>query len=222
MCWKTVGQAAALVLAIPMTVAGRDFIRDEHRPALIVRMYNSYGVPSEDLWAAQVHVHAIFGDAGIDVLWMDCWPKDDAEAAGAPTECLQALGTNEVALRLLGTIVAPDKPFVSMGFALVKLQKRPPYLATVFVDLVALVARGANIDFRALLGRAIAHEIGHLLLNTNGHADQGLMRAVWSRAELGQNDPADWVFRQDEAATLREAAANRGGPTMDPGPSTMD
>lgn len=214
MCWKTVGQAAALVLVIPMTVAARNVTRDEHRPALTVRMFNSYGASSEDLWAAQGHVHAILGDAGIEVLWMDCWPKD-AEAAGAPAECLQPLGENEVALRLLGTIAAPDKRFVSMGFALVKLRERPPYLATVFVDLVALVARGANIGFRALLGRAIAHEIGHLLLNTNSHADQGLMRAVWSRAELRQNEPADWVFRQDEAATLRNAAANRGRSTMD-------
>ena len=83
-----------------------------------------------------------------------------------------------------------------MGFSLVNLEKGVPFLATVFVDLVASISRSAAVDFRRLLGWAIAHEIGHLLLNTSRHADQGLMRADWSRGELRQNKATDWAFRE--------------------------
>jgi hypothetical protein len=216
MAWKIVALATAVATSIPIVAAGQDSRHDTQPPALIVRTYNTYGLPFEDLQSARVLVNTIFGDVGVNVLWIDCWSKDP-EAAGVPTESLQPRRANEIMVRLIGAMVVPDKLLVSMGSALVDLQKRSSYLATVFVDLVGLVARGAKIDFRQLLGRAIAHEIGHLLLNTNSHADQGLMRAVWSRAELGQNDPTHWIFHQDEAATIRVAAANRtrGRSTMD-------
>jgi hypothetical protein len=216
MAWKIAALATAVLTSIPIAAAGQDAGHDTQRPALIVRTYNTYGLPFEDLQSARVLVDTIFGHVGVDVLWVDCWSRDP-ESAGIPTECLQPRRANEIMVRLLGAMAAPDKPLVSMGSALVNLQERPPYLATVFVDRVRLVARGANIDFRELLGRAIAHEIGHLLLNTNSHADQGLMRAVWSRAELGQNDPTHWIFRHDEAGIIRMAAASRAGRR-----STMD
>lgn len=86
---------------------------------------------------------------------------------------------------------------------------RGPYLATVYADLVTGVARGAGIDARELLGRAIAHEIGHLLLGTNQHASAGLMRAVWSRVELRRDKATDWHFLDSEAGSMRAAIAVR-------------
>jgi hypothetical protein len=79
--------------------------------------------------------------------------------------------------------------FVSMGFSLVGTPGAAPFLATVYVDRAESVARGAGIDPRRVLGLAIAHEIGHVLLNSNSHAPSGLMRADWSRTELRRQDP---------------------------------
>ena len=36
----------------------------------------------------------------------------------------------------------------------------------------------------ALLGRVMAHEIGHILLGTHAHSRTGIMRAVWTDHEL--------------------------------------
>jgi hypothetical protein len=47
-----------------------------------------------------------------------------------------------------------------------------------------------------VLGRAVAHEIGHYLLQTNAHADSGLMRARIGAAEFA--DPRG-SFQLDEA-----------------------
>ena len=96
-----------------------------------------------------------------------------------------------------------------MGFSLVSGSKEPAYLSTVFVNVVWSVAHGAGVDPRDLLGLAIAHELGHVLLNTNSHARTGLMRANWSRAELRRADESDSRFLSNEAATMRQAVEGR-------------
>ena len=127
-----------------------------------------------------MHVDGIFQEAGIGLSWLDCWYRDK-EPADAPPQCREPLGANELTLRLQAPNPVPGKRYVSMGFSLVNLDEGVPFLATVFVDLVASISAGAAVDFRLLLGRAIAHEIGHLLLDSTRHADHGLMRAAWSR-----------------------------------------
>jgi hypothetical protein len=57
-------------------------------------------------------------------------------------------------------------------------------------------------DYRlgVVLGRAVAHEIGHYLLGTATHADHGLMRAAIDAGEFA--DPAARTFALDEAAGI--------------------
>ena len=60
-----------------------------------------------------------------------------------------------------------------------------------------------------VLGRAVAHEIGHYLLRTQTHAQRGLMRAAINAPEFA--DPQSRSFRLDEAAQAHLAAlAARG------------
>jgi hypothetical protein len=57
-----------------------------------------------------------------------------------------------------------------------------------------------------VLGRAVAHEIGHYLLNTNTHASRGLMRATFDSREFA--DLRGGVFDLDEEAGARLRAAS--------------
>ena len=60
-----------------------------------------------------------------------------------------------------------------------------------------------------VLGRAVAHEIGHYLLQTNTHASEGLMRASIDAREFA--DLRSRAFRLDEAAQAHLATlAARG------------
>jgi hypothetical protein len=86
----------------------------------------------------------------------------------------------------------------------------------VYVDRVKSVARGAGTDARRVLGLAMAHEIGHVLLNSNTHAPTGLMRANWSRNEMRRNDAAAWRFLDIEATHVRCAALERHSPVTRP------
>jgi hypothetical protein len=76
-------------------------------------------------------------------------------------------------------------------------------LATVYFDRVIDLVRRLDIDHPTLLGRTIAHEIGHLLLATNSHAKSGLMRELWSPEELVASKSGDWSLRPLEAAAIR-------------------
>jgi len=173
-----------------------------------VRTYNNFGVSAEDLAAAPPQLESLFKAAGVELSWVDCWYKDK-EITESADRCRQPLQANEVILRLQAANPLPGKRYVSMGFALVNIAEGVPFLATVYVDLVRSVSRDAHLDDRLLLGRAIAHEIGHLMLDTNRHADRGLMRAGWSNAELRANATADWSFEATELTVIHQAAAIR-------------
>ena len=67
-------------------------------------------------------------------------------------------------------------------------------LATIYFDRVMWLAHEAGTDSRVLLGRAIAHELGHLLLATTTHGPVGLMRAHWSQ---GRHDDVRRGDRRD-------------------------
>jgi hypothetical protein len=72
-------------------------------------------------------------------------------------------------------------------------------------DLPALHDRRLGV----VLGRAVAHEIGHYLLQTNTHAARGLMRATIDAREFA--DLRSGTFRLDEEAEAHLATiAERG------------
>jgi hypothetical protein len=86
-------------------------------------------------------------------------------------------------------------------------------LGTIYTDACALAAQ-AGVDEGELLGRAIAHEIGHMLIGTSEHSRVGLMRAVWVTNELRRGQPSDWVFSGREGAELRQRLEARTSPTL--------
>ena len=95
-----------------------------------------------------------------------------------------------------------------LGDAMLDRHTGTGVLATIYVDRVEWLARQAGADSRALLGRAIAHELGHLLLaTTSARPGRPHARALVAgrsaprpRARLG--------VRADR--TLRDASSRRG------------
>ena len=88
-----------------------------------------------------------------------------------------------------------------LGFAVVDPDTQAGKMATVFHDQVDAVARRTGVARSELLGRALAHEVGHLLLGVRGHSRTGIMRAVWTDDELTRDRPDDWVFAAGDIQT---------------------
>jgi hypothetical protein len=73
----------------------------------------------------------------------------------------------------------------------------------VHFSCVAWLAKTAGTDVAVLLGRVIAHELGHLLRRTSAHARHGLMRPNWTPDEVRRNRAADWAFTAGDVAAMR-------------------
>ena len=180
-------------------------------PRLVVRVYDtSLGNPSLRT-AAIEHAATIVAMSGIMVEWYDC-----TESGRRPT-CQDARRSGSFIARLLPTI-APGTPLRSgvealdtqgdteppLGFAVIDPDTHGARMATVFHAQVEAIARRTGVARSELLGRALAHEVGHLLLGVRGHSRTGLMRAVWTDEELTRDRRDDWVFAAADRQKLQQ------------------
>ena len=144
------------------------------------RLYNAAHVPQIVKDAALRSATDALLAGGIDLQWKNCDVADS---------CAMVPARGELVIRLVRSpnqIVAPTTPKprgedrfrprmtpLVLGQALIDTRERSGVLATVFVDHVELIAALSETDAALLLGRAIAHELGHLLLGTNAHSVRG-------------------------------------------------
>ena len=184
----------------------------EHDMRVTVRVYDNSGYRDVDIQSAVDTATAILRAAEVDVAWHSC----DAAFVRTPEHpCAAPLGGNDLGVRLVRMRTALNyRGDLPLGYSLVDARTRGGALATIFMDRVLWLADAAKIEVGPLLGRAMAHEIGHLLLGANAHTDVGLMRAVWSCQSLRLNDPADWMFRADDIQTMKQAIRVRAVPQM--------
>jgi hypothetical protein len=195
-----VALAASVVIAPPARAAVVD--PDFH---IVVRTYDR-SAALKDLEAAFAGTATILEEAGIGVTWVHC---DVVFVQRVANPCLAPLAANEVAIRFVRLPHAAAQDLVTLGDSLVDTRLRVGSLATIYVDRVATLASRCQVEMQTLLARAVAHEIGHLLLGTTAHASTGLMRAAWSQAAIRRTDTTDWTFTTPDARALREGVRAR-------------
>lgn len=186
---------------------------------LVVRMYHAFGAGWTDGQTAQSVAQDILERADIAVRWIDCRARPDAPS-DVPARCEQTLEGNELVLRVLASGPGVRGVAVPMGYSFVHNVNASaggapwPVLATVYADRVNRAARAASVDAAVVLGRAMAHEIGHLLLNHPRHARHGLMRALWTTAQFRRNRDEEWAFEAGDARAMRDGLARRAAPQI--------
>jgi hypothetical protein len=164
---------------------------------LVVRTYDSAGVPDRALERARQSAGVTLAAAGIDPIWRPCHVQG----------CVARPKPREVIVRLVKATALSERE--SLGCAAIDVAAHAGTLATIYVDRVDTLAARAHVDSAELLGRAIAHEIGHLILGTVDHAPFGLMRATWKADELSRNMPLDWIFSDKQSAQMRRHLIER-------------
>ena len=168
---------------------------------VVVRVYDAGGVLAGTNRQALDQARKTLEAASIDVIWTMC-PANPA--------CTEVMKPGELTLRIVRSTAAPlDSRALPLGDAHIDTRTRTGVLATIYIDRVERLANLAGADMRALLGRTIAHELGHLMLATTTHGPVGLMRAFWSQDEVRRGQPRDWSFAPAELAALRGRADAR-------------
>jgi len=174
--------------------------------SLVVHVYDSAGVAPGERAAALAVAQSIMKDAGVAITWRDGTGCD--QPAERDVRVQNGADTlPEVIVRIV--LSPPESPAGPLGFSLVDVALHSGTLATVFADRVADLAQLAGVDAGRLLGRAMAHEVAHLLLGTTRHASLGLMRGTWTTGELRREQPRDWILMSDDIDGVRRGLAAR-------------
>ena len=165
---------------------------------VVVRSYNTIGLPLPMLDDAESTVGSLLREAGIDSSWRNC-RTSNGPSSESDDVCGDVLNPSEVIVRIVRAPRAITDVEV-LGYSHVDAYRRQGTLATVFADRVRALAPALRIDEGTLLGRAITHEVGHLLLGTLEHSETGLMRGAWHSAGHRRSD---WLFSSTEGTRMR-------------------
>lgn len=162
--------------------------------AVVLQMNNIAQAPTGHVWRAQQEVMRLYHNIGVDVAWIG---PDAAPAAPAP------------AIRIVlvpyetGDMLRREKPV--MGAAV--LTELGTSVAYIFYRQVEAQARQYDVSLALILGSAIAHEVGHLLLPDGRHSPDGLMRACWTRDDFYRAEQGQLRFSTEQASLIRARAA---------------
>ena len=174
---------------------------------ITVRVRNYAYVEAETMMRAQQEVRRIYGEIGVETLWID--PDDSHPYPPRPIDlniiprALEKLGARDGSLGITPG-EGPNRVWVYVFYDRVE-DLAHKQLAAVAQKKFARGATSAQI-----LGYAMAHEIGHLL--GLRHSPVGIMRAGWRWNDLLDLAYGDLVFTPQEAAVVRAEVQMRQQP----------
>ena len=170
---------------------------------ITIHVYNYAAAPDKTLARAKEEAGRIFRNAGLTALWVD-----HALSAGDlryPHRSTESWDGTHFVLRLL-TLSREGSSINAMGEALSLVE-----IANVFMNRVTEQAAIAEVSVSRMLGHAIAHEIGHLLLGDNSHSPGGIMGAPWSKQDLWRMSKGDLLFTHEEVTRIQAEVRHRAG-----------
>jgi hypothetical protein len=155
------------------------------------------------LGAAEHEAGRILGEAGLRVVWLEC--STGVSTKGLQGPCHKAPEATDVRLRILGAPIRNVFQDSVFGFTV------HPVLASVYYDYAVRRAKSDDAEFELpiILGCVIAHELGHLLLGSNGHSDKGIMQPRWEANQVRQLMMGTLLFTADQSTRIRAAARVR-------------
>ena len=176
-------------------------------PAIRVRVQDYTGGVGPTLKRSFAVADRILLDAGVRLVWLDCSPN---LGLNMNRECWTNPGMADVFLRLVSERMAYAIGTVSecLGYALVPSRLEGSF-AAVNVDQVYKTQRKDKVLFELVLGHAIAHEIGHLLLGSPGHTSNGVMQARWSPDQLQRSGAQPILFQAREIQAIQVNVRDR-------------
>jgi hypothetical protein len=140
-------------------------------PTITILVFNHAQASPAILAGAEREAGRILDRAGLGAVWLDCLDRDSADPEGL---CHKAREPIDVVLRILPSPIRRWFRDTSFGFAI------PPVIASVYYEYVVRLAKSEDA-VPVVLGCAIAHEVGHLLL--------GRMAILWRELCRESGDP---------------------------------
>jgi hypothetical protein len=212
--------SAGLVLASGVTWLGHAEAADssETSPAITIHVHNYARIAPKTLAEAEEVAMEIFRKAGIQTRWADAdltaengqenpldhpahtfadiqlsiFTREMFERDGAPNNAMGLAPGN-----------GPDRKIVYIFESNVEARFWRLMRAQGTARLYRPVSKAQ------ILGHAIAHEIGHLLLNQQVHSAHGIMRGEWGFADFRDMTEGMFLFTPQQAESLQADVRGR-------------
>lgn len=185
---------------------------------LTIHVCNFAQVDGRTLRDAEKVTSEIFRKAGVETRWVD-----SASASENKQSHLAAYGSynlSDIQLDIVPSSMVERLSLPNNVMGLAPGSGRDRQLVYVFYNKVRALAEKemqARVDGGIsayairiqILGHAIAHEIGHILLNLESHSDTGIMRAAWDLKQLQDACYGYLVFTQPQVEAIRLEVGRR-------------
>jgi hypothetical protein len=198
--------AAVIAGVLTAFVPGTQSRAQTNSHDLIVHVYNQAHLPTPSLDRALQRAASVLATADVKPVWVPGSP-DAAEAHSF--DLSKHEGQRPSGRQFLVLLLAKQVPsgYARGALGIAFPQSEAGVSAMVFCDRVDRTPH--EIDGPTLLGLAIAHEIGHVLLNTSAHGNAGIMKSPWLRADVEQAEARLAMFTRSERNTIRQQLSAR-------------
>jgi hypothetical protein len=163
-----------------------------------VSVYNDARVPVNALESAETIAFRIFREGGLNVKWMNCAGPGKQ---GPTASCNKIAFPAHLHVRILTRARTPSDS--TFGISYLSEDGIGCY-SDVFLEPMARLHVRTGQEVGTVLGHVMAHEIAHLLLGTNSHSAEGIMRAQWQKEELISATKGELLFTARQAQAMRQ------------------
>jgi len=168
------------------------------RVQLRVSVFNSSPISFATLERAENEAGRLLRDVGVEVVWLNC--PEDAQHEASLGRCTEVSFPLHLHLGLLRVSRGLKASTVGISFSAEDGQGCYAYL---FYEPIRQLVERTQVAPSVILGHAMAHELGHLLLGTNSHSPGGLMRAHWTPEDLANASRGNLRFSLEQSLRIR-------------------
>jgi hypothetical protein len=172
-------------------------------PTITVQIYNYSQASPVVLAGAEREAGRILSKAGLQAVWLECPVGPTTISPQGP--CQKALEVSDIRLRVLAEPIQNKFQDTVFGFAV------HPVLASVYYEYAIRRAKRDDAEFEVqiILGCAIAHELGHLLLGSNSHSGAGIMQPRWDPNQVRHLMMGTLLFTTEQSKLMQAQARTR-------------
>ena len=163
-----------------------------------VSLFNDARVPPSIIDSAENSASRIFAQAGIELRWILCGRQE--ESVEEQRACSQTFFPEHLHVRIVNS--DPHLKGSVFGISFISADNIGSQ-ADVFYAKIAWFHGVSLMEPGPLLGHAMAHELGHLLLGSNSHSQTGLMSSNWRTKDLIQMEQGVLLFNEEQSGKMK-------------------
>jgi hypothetical protein len=198
------GCATSTILGLMAVSAFGSAQQPVNGPRLTVRVYDFVNLSPASRNELAATANRVLSQAGVVIGFVACY--SGGMDSGHPA-CTGPPGPADLILRIL----PPRQTVKSEQLGYAAMTPEGGAYISVFLKAKALRARGSYLSEGTLLGYAVAHEVGHLLLGADSHSPAGVMRSLWDPRDKERMARGLLLFNPGEASRMRGTLIARVG-----------